>query len=68
METNIPTPTRTLLDVPGAASYLTISERGVRRLISDRKIAYTKLGNLVRFQQNDLDAFVDAGRKQAISA
>ena len=57
----------TLLDVPETAKYLHVGVHFVRRLVRDRKVPYIKLGSLVRFDIEDLDAYVDAGRKQAIA-
>jgi len=37
----------------------------VRRLILERRIAYTKLGRHVRIAASDLDAFIAAGRIEA---
>lgn len=51
-----------LLDVAHAASYLTVSERFVRRLVAERRVPYVKLGKFVRFHRTDLDAFVAQGR------
>ncbi len=51
-----------LLTVPEAGDYLGTGERFVRRLITERRIAYVKLGKYVRLQRSVLDAFVDAGR------
>jgi excisionase family DNA binding protein len=42
--------------------------RFVRRLIFERRIAYTKLGRHVRIAATDLDALVAAGRIEAGSA
>jgi hypothetical protein len=39
----------------------------VRRLIIARRIAYTKLGKHVRVDSADLDAFVAAGRIEAVA-
>jgi excisionase family DNA binding protein len=39
--------------------------RFVRRLIFERRIAYTKLGRHVRIATSDLDAFITAGRVEA---
>ena len=55
----------TLLSVGQAAERLGISDRFVRRLIAERRIAYTKLGRHVRIDPDDLDAFVSAGRVEA---
>lgn len=64
----LPAPARILLGVPEAAVYLTISERSLRRMIAGRKIAYTKIGNLVRFEPEDLDAFVASGRVEPLES
>jgi excisionase family DNA binding protein len=55
----------TLLTVEQAAERLGTSVRFVRRLIAERRIAYTKLGRHVRIDPDDLDAFVSAGRVEA---
>jgi excisionase family DNA binding protein len=55
----------TLLTVEQAAERLGTSERFVRRLIAERRIAYTKLGRHVRIATRDLDAFILAGRVEA---
>jgi excisionase family DNA binding protein len=51
-----------LLTLEEAAERLGTSVRFVRRLISERRIAYTKLGRHVRIAARDLDAFIAAGR------
>jgi excisionase family DNA binding protein len=51
-----------LLTPQEAADRLGTSLRFVRRLILERRIAYTKLGRHVRIAANDLDAFIAAGR------
>jgi excisionase family DNA binding protein len=55
----------TLLSVEQAAKRLGTSERFVRRLIAERRIAYTKLGRHVRIAACDLDIFIAAGRVEA---
>jgi excisionase family DNA binding protein len=52
----------TLLSVEQAAERLGTTERFVRRLIGERRIAYVKLGRHVRIAARDLDAFIRAGR------
>jgi excisionase family DNA binding protein len=52
----------TLLSIEQAAERLGTSVRFVRRLIAERRIAYTKLGRHVRIAGRDLDAFVASGR------
>ena len=51
-----------LLTVAEAADQLGTSVRFVRRLIAERRIAYTKLGRHVRIAAGDLDAYVASGR------
>lgn len=54
---------RPLLDVAGAAEYLTTSEHFVRRLVRERRIVVIRLGRHVRFDPHDLDDFIDKGRR-----
>ncbi len=54
-----------LLTVEEAAERLGTSVRFVRRLVFERRIAYTKLGRHVRIADRDLDAFIAAGRIEA---
>ena len=56
---------RRLLDVAGAAEHLTVSEHFVRRLVRERRIPVVKIGRHVRFRLEDLDAFVEQGRREA---
>ena len=51
-----------LLTVDEAAERLGTSTRFIRRLIAERRIAYTKLGRHVRIAGRDLDAYVASGR------
>jgi excisionase family DNA binding protein len=51
-----------LLTVEEAAERLGTSARFIRRLIAERRIAYTKLGRHVRIAARDLDAYVASGR------
>jgi excisionase family DNA binding protein len=55
-----------LLTVTEAAEWLGTSPRFVRRLIAERRIAYTRLGRHVRIAVADLDAFVAAGRVEPL--
>lgn len=51
-----------LLTVAQAGEYLGTGERFIRRLITERRIGYVKVGKYVRLERTTLDAFVDAGR------
>ena len=55
-----------LLTVDEAAERLGTSTRFVRRLIFERRIAFVKVGRHVRITPGDLDAYIAAGRVDAI--
>ena len=57
-----------MLTVPEVAERLGTSQRFVRRLIAERRIPYSKLGKHVRIADVDVDAFIAAGRVEAIAA
>ena len=46
---------RPLVDSEGAAKYLGVSERAVRRWVAQRKIPFLKLNKFIRFELDDLD-------------
>src|SRR3954451_967751 len=47
-----------LLTVTQAGDYLGTGERFVRRLITQRRITYVKIGKFVRLPRSALDAFI----------
>lgn len=51
-----------MLTVEQAAERLGTSPRFIRRLIAERRIAFSKLGRHVRLSSADVDAFIRAGR------
>jgi excisionase family DNA binding protein len=55
-----------LLTVGEAAERLGTSPRFIRRLIAERRIAYTRLGRHVRIAVVDIDAFIAAGRVEPL--
>ncbi len=55
-------PSDPLLTVAQAGEYLGTGERFIRRLITERRIAFVKVGKYVRLERSALDALVDAGR------
>lgn len=57
--------TRRPLDVHGAADYLGVTPRWVRRAIAERRIPFHKLGRYVRLDPDDLDAFLARTRVPA---
>ena len=54
-----------LLDIDGAADYLNVSPRFIRRLVAQRRVSYLKIGKFVRFDQDELDDWVQAQRVDA---
>ena len=55
------------LTVVETAAYLNTSERFVRRLIAERRIAFHHVGRHVRFALSDLDRWLAAGRVEPIT-
>ena len=51
-----------MLTVEEAAERLGTSPRFVRRLITERRIAFSKIGRHVRLSASDVEAFIRAGR------
>lgn len=57
MEDNSSVQVRTrFLTLREAAAYLNVTERFMRRVVSDRKVRYYKIGKLLRFDVVDLEA------------
>jgi excisionase family DNA binding protein len=59
---------RELLTIEEAAEVMGMSARHVRRLVAERRIAFHKLGRSVRIALADINAYVEAGRVEAITA
>lgn len=55
------------LTVVETAEYLNTSERFVRRLIAERRIAFHHVGRHVRFALSDLDQWLAASRVEPIT-
>jgi len=55
-----------LFDQQQAAAYLNTTERHIRILWQERRITAVKIGRRVRFTKEDLDAYIDRNRHQAI--
>lgn len=62
------TGTAPYLTVAESAAYLNTSVRFVRRLIAERRITFHKVGAHVRIALVDVEAFVQAGRVEAVTA
>ena len=61
--TATPPPGRTppLMTVEQVAEHLGTPVRFVRRLVAERRIAFSRVGRYVRISADDLDAFIAAG-------
>lgn len=59
---------RTWLDVDGAADWLGVEVRFVRRLVAERRVVYYKVGRYLRFDADDLDDFLAASRVEKSEA
>jgi excisionase family DNA binding protein len=57
-----------VLTIEQAAERMAMSVRYVRRLVAERRIAFHKLGRSVRLTASDVDAHVNAGRVEVLTA
>lgn len=58
----MPETRETYYDITGAADYLGVSPRYMRRLRAEFRVPFHKFGKFVRFAESDLAAFAAAGR------
>ncbi len=56
-----------ILTIEEAATRLKMSVRYVRRLVTERRIAFHRLGRSVRFDPADLAEFIHAGRVEPMT-
>ena len=54
-----------LIDIQAVSRSLGISMRQVRRFIADGQIPFVRVGNLIRFDPQDLNEWIDARRSQS---
>ena len=54
---------RPLMDLAAVAHRLGVNQRHVRRLVAERRIPYLKWGHLLRFDPDDIDAWLDTARR-----
>jgi excisionase family DNA binding protein len=52
-------PKEPCLDIPELSAWLTISVRHVRRLVSERRIPFHKIGGLIRFIPSEIADWLD---------
>jgi len=51
-----------LIDLPAVGGRLGVNERHVRRLVAERRIPFLKWGHLLRFDPDEIDAWLEAAR------
>ena len=54
-----------LVNIEAVADRLGVQVRHVRRLVHERRIPYVKWGSLLRFDADEIDAWVDSARVPA---
>jgi excisionase family DNA binding protein len=52
-----------LLDITALASHLGVNARHIRRLVAERRIPYIKWGHLIRFDPDEIAAWLDDNRR-----
>ena len=53
---------RSLVDIEELAAWLGIEVGFVRRLIAQRRVPFVKIGKLVRFDPDEIEAWIDGQR------
>lgn len=56
-----------MYDWKGAADYLGVDERFIKRLWQERRLGGVKDARYVRFREQDLDDYIERHRVQAIN-
>ena len=54
-----------LLNIEDVAEHLGVNVRHVRRLVAERRIPFVKWGHLLRFDPDELAAWIERGRRPA---
>jgi excisionase family DNA binding protein len=55
-----------LFEIDQAADYLNVSVRMIRRMVEEKRVAYIKIGKLIRIDKRDIDAYLAAQRIEAL--
>jgi excisionase family DNA binding protein len=58
---------RALMDLPTVAERLSVGERHIRRRVYERRIPFIKWGPVLRFDPDEIDAWIDDARKRPAS-
>jgi excisionase family DNA binding protein len=56
-----------LLSVEAVAKRLGVPKRFIYRLVEERRLPHTKLGRYLRFEPADVEAYIEAGRREAVA-
>lgn len=59
---------RRLVDLAGVAEYLHDNQRHIKNLIQKRQIPFVRLGRSLRFDLDEIDAWLDANSVKARKA
>jgi excisionase family DNA binding protein len=54
-----------LMDIEAVAQRLAVGVRHVRRLVTEKRIPYRKWGHLLRFEPDEIEAWIEASRVAA---
>jgi excisionase family DNA binding protein len=54
--------TAPLMDLPAVAERLGVNQRHIRRLVAERRIPFLKWGHLLRFDPDEIEAWLDQAR------
>lgn len=57
----------TILDVPGLAEYLRVSNKWIYERVQFKEIPYTKVKGLLRFRKRDIDKWLNSYNVPAIN-
>jgi len=55
-----------LVDIATVAKLLGVSERYVRRMVAERRVAVVKIGHYVRFDLSEIRRFVEEHRRPRV--
>ena len=60
-------PRRRLWDIHATADRLGVTVRHVRRLVTERRIPHRKWGNTLRFDPDEIEAWIDQTRRPPVA-
>jgi excisionase family DNA binding protein len=63
-ELSAPTMERELVDINWVAARLGVTVRHIRRLVAEERIPFIKWSHLLRFDPDEIEAWIDNARKR----